>query len=451
MAGQGPLRHERRVVLLGALLALAGAALGGALAWSAELSRAARWAMAAAFVAVLSILLRALHRTAERPLATLTNVVAALREGDFSVRFHAAGPPRGALDTLAHEVNALSSTLRAQRLGAAEAAALLHRVMEEIDVAVLSFDAAEEVRLANRAAERLLGRPREELLARSAVDLGLGDFLTGESPRVFEAAFPGGAGRYELRRSEFRQDGVPQRLLVLSNLSYALRQEERQAWQRLIRVLAHELNNSLAPIKSIAASLESVLAQAPPPADREDDLRRGIGVIRARSESLERFMGAYAQLARLPAPRLARIPIRPLVERAARLETRLPVRVSGGPDVEIDADPDQIEQVLINLLRNAAEAAVEMQGRVSIGWSCDGAPSGEWLELWIDDDGPGLSATTNLFVPFFTTKPQGSGIGLVLSRQIAEAHRGSVTLENRSDTRGCRARLRLPCRAEALR
>jgi two-component system nitrogen regulation sensor histidine kinase NtrY len=443
MASASRLGHERRVLLLAVLLALPGAALGLGLLWNDDVPRSVQWTITVAVLGVVGFLIRTLHRAVVRPLATMTNVVAALREGDFSVRFHLAGRPTDPLDTLAHEVNALSSTLRAQRLGAAEAAALLHRVMEEIDVAILSFDASETVRLANRATERLLGRPHEELLARSATDLGLADFLVGESPRVFEAAFPGGAGRYELRRSEFRQEGVPQRLLVLSNLSYALRQEERQAWQRLIRVLAHELNNSLAPIKSIAVSLEGLLAQAPPPADREDDLRRGIGVIRARSESLERFMGAYAQLARLPAPRLQRVAVRPLVERAARLETRLPVKVAGGPDVEIEADPDQIEQVLINLLRNAAEAAFETKGGVSIGWSRDGGTA-DWLDLWIDDDGPGLPSTTNLFVPFFTTKPQGSGIGLVLSRQIAEAHRGSLTLENRPDARGCRARLRLP-------
>jgi len=437
------LGHERRVLLLGLLIALPGAALGLGLLWNEDIPRSVQWTITLAVVGVTAFVLRALRRAVVRPLATLTNVVAALREGDFSVRFHPSGKRADPLDTLAHEVNALSSTLREQRLGAAEAAALLHRVMEEIDVAILSFDAAEGVRLANRAAERLLGRPREELLARSAADLGLQDFLIGESPRVFEAAFPGGAGRYELRRSEFRQEGVPQRLLVLSNLSYALRQEERQAWQRLIRVLAHELNNSLAPIKSIAFSLEGLLAQTPAPADREDDLRRGIGVVRARAESLERFMGAYAQLARLPAPRRQRVAVRPLVERAARLETRLAVKVAGGPDVEVDADPDQIEQVLINLLKNAAEAAAETKGGVSIGWSQEGTTA-EWLDLFVDDDGPGLPSTTNLFVPFFTTKPQGSGIGLVLSRQIAEAHHGSLALENRRDARGCRARLRLP-------
>jgi two-component system nitrogen regulation sensor histidine kinase NtrY len=441
----GRMRHERRVLALAALAAAPGLVLGLALLFSVERSATLTWVVTAAVFIGTTLALRALHGSVTRPLATLTNVVAALREGDFSMRFHPAGTGGDALDGLAREVNALSSTLRAQRLGAAEATALLHRVMEEIDVVILSFDAEDRIRLANRAAERLFGRPHDELLARSASEVGLADLLEGEAPRVFDGAFPGGAGRYELRRGELRQEGLPQRLLVLSNLSYALRQEERQAWQRLIRVLAHELNNSLAPVKSIAFSLEALLAHDPPPPDRDEDLRRGIGVIRARSESLERFMTAYAKLARLPPPKPQRVRVAPLVERIARLETRLPVAVLAGPDVEVDADPDQVEQLLVNLVRNAVDAAAETRGGVRATWSQD--EDGRWLDVSIDDEGPGLPPTANLFVPFFTTKSQGSGIGLVLSRQIAEAHGGTLTLENRKDARGVRATLRLPARA----
>jgi signal transduction histidine kinase len=166
-------------------------------------------------------------------------------------------------------------------------------------------------------------------------------------------------------------------------------------------------------------------------------------VIRARSESLERFMGAYAQLARLPPPKRRAVTVRAMVERVVGLETRVTVDLAPGPDRTVDADPDQIEQALINLLRNAAEAAAETGGRVCVSWTRPDEP-GDWLDVTIDDEGPGLPTTGNLFVPFFTTKASGSGIGLVLSRQIAEAHGGSLILENRRDARGCRARLRLP-------
>jgi signal transduction histidine kinase len=243
-----------------------------------------------------------------------------------------------------------------------------------------------------------------------------------------------------MRRSGFREEGRPHQLLVLTDLSRPLREEERLAWQRLLRVLGHELNNSLASIKSIAGTLDSVSRRRPRPADWEADLERGLALIGERSEALSRFIGAYSRLARLPRPQPRPVAIGPLVERVAALETRVAVRVEPGPDVSLAADPDQLEQLLINLLRNAADAAAETGGGVEVGWRREGG----MVEIRVRDEGPGLSSTANLFVPFYTTKPGGSGIGLVLSRQIAEAHGGSVDLANRADRRGCEVRLRLP-------
>jgi two-component system, NtrC family, nitrogen regulation sensor histidine kinase NtrY len=264
--------------------------------------------------------------------------------------------------------------------------------------------------------------------------------LAGEPQQTFQMDFPGGAGRWGMRRSTVREHGLPLQLLVISDLTRPLREQELQAWQRLVRVLGHELNNSLTPIKSIAGSLASLVARRPMPADWEDDMRRGLSVISARSEALSRFIGAYARLARLPRPQLQLMELRPWVQRGVSLETRLKVVVRPGPDIFLQGDPDQLEQVLINLLRNAADASLTTGGAVEIGW----VRNGSHVEVLIEDDGPGISNTTNLFVPFFTTKPGGSGIGLVLSRQIAEAHGGSLMLENRQDRTGCLARLRLP-------
>ena len=233
---------------------------------------------------------------------------------------------------------------------------------------------------------------------------------------------------------------MPHHLVVLTDLSRALRDEERQAWQRLVRVLGHELNNSLAPIKSIAGSLETLIAREARADDWEDDLRRGLEVISARAESLTRFMEAYARLARLPAPKRQPIEVAAWVRRVISLETRMHVSLPQGPEVHIKADPDQLDQLLINVLRNAVDAAMETSGRVVIGWK----KTGGYVEVCVEDEGPGLPDTTNLFVPFFTTKPKGSGIGLVLSRQIAEAHGGSLNLQNRVGGKGCEARLRLP-------
>ena len=374
-----------------------------------------------------------------RPLQTLANLLAALREGDYSIRARGADldDPLGLAFA---EVNALREPLRAQRLGAVEAIALLQRVMAEIDVVVFAVDARGLLRLVNRAGERLLAQTPDQLLGRPADSVGLGDCLTGEAHRVLDATFPSSEGRWELRRSAFRQGGVPMQLIVLTDVRRALREEERQAWQRLVRVLSHEINNSLAPIQSLAGTLRALVARTPRPPDADDDLQRGLAVIGGRAESLSRFMRSYARMARLPAPVLAPVDVGDLVDRVAQLEKRIAVRVAPGPRVSLAADGDQLEQALINLVNNAVDASTETGGGVEIGWeSRDGA-----LTVRVLDEGPGLPPTVNLFTPFFTTKRNGTGIGLVLSRQIAEAHGGTLTLDDRRDARGCIARLRIP-------
>jgi PAS domain S-box-containing protein len=384
----------------------------------------------------------AVQNTVVRPLQTVSNLLAAFREEDYS--FRARGSQGDdALSQVIFEVNALAETLRQQRLGALEAIALLRKIVDEIDVAILTFDPGAKLVLVNRAGERLLGRPAEQVLGRTAEELGVGPALEDEAARVLEMALPGTVGRFEVHGGTFRQGGLPHRLLVLADVSRALREEERQAWQRLIRVLGHELNNSLAPIKSIAGSLESLLVRDPRPADWDEDMRRGLAVVSTRAESLSRFMEAYSRLARLPPPHLQPVEVGTLVRRAARLETRVAVEVQAGREITIRADGDQLEQLLINLVRNGTDAALETGGGVRLGWARRGGRQPR-LELWVEDEGPGLPSTANLFVPFFTTKPQGSGIGLVLCRQIAEAHGGSLTLSNRKDRTGCRAELRLP-------
>jgi two-component system nitrogen regulation sensor histidine kinase NtrY len=381
----------------------------------------------------------ALRERVVRPLQTLSNLLAALHEGDYSIRARGAHH-QDALGDVMVEINMLGQTLREQRLGALEATALLRTVMAQIDVAIFAFDPDERLRLINRAGEHLLAQPAERLLGRSASELGLAESLRGEPVRTLQISSANGTGRWGVSRTSFREQGLPHQLLVLTNLSRALREEERQAWKRLVRVLGHELNNSLAPIKSIAGSLESLLERKPRPADWDEDMQRGLAIIAARAEALSRFMEAYARLARLPQPRFQAVSVGAWVHRVAGLETRLSVSISPGPEVTISADVDQLEQLLINLLRNAVDAALETGGDVSVGWSRNGTH----LDVWVEDEGPGLSNTANLFVPFFTTKPHGSGIGLVLSRQIAEAHGGSLSLENREAAPGCQAHLRLP-------
>jgi nitrogen fixation/metabolism regulation signal transduction histidine kinase len=443
---QPRLSHDRRILLMALASALPGALISMIFLWTGDYTPKVQWTLTVLIITFCLGFVFALRERVVLPLQTLSNLLAALGEGDFSIRARGArgGDPLGEVMV---EVNALVETLRHQRLDALEATTLLRKVMAEIDVAVFTFDEEHELKFVNRAGARLLSQPAERLLGRHAGELDLAECLSGDSPRVINTAFPAGVGRWEIRRSQFRQGGRPHEMVVLSDLSQPLREEERQAWQRLIRVIGHEMNNSLAPIKSIAGSLSTIVERNPPPSDWQEDVLRGLGVIASRTESLSRFMNAYARLAKLPPPKLAPLDVAGFVDRVVTLEKAHHIQVAPGPRLKIQGDGDQLEQLLINLIRNAVDAVRETGGRVRVGWERLPGSSPPAMALWVEDEGPGLSNTGNLFVPFFTTKPGGSGIGLVLSRQIAEAHGGSLTLENREDRPGCRATLRIPLHA----
>jgi nitrogen fixation/metabolism regulation signal transduction histidine kinase len=438
----GRLRFERRVTLLALAAGFPAVILCALLLWYDGYSGRTQWTVDLFLVIAWLGIAFNLKQRIVRPLQTLSNILGAIREGDYSIRGRRAAIG-DALGEVMLEVNDLGQTLRTQRRGALEATALLRTVMGEIDVAVFAFDGEQRLRLVNRAGEKLLAQPAVRLLGRKSDELGLAACFNREEsdgPRTMQMVFPGGVGRWDIRRSTFREGGVQHQLLVLTDLSKTLREEERTAWQRLLRVLGHELNNSLAPIKSVAGSLSDLLVLDPRPADWGDDMHRGLEVISSRAESLARFVESYSELARLPPPRFAPLNIGSLVQRVASLETRLPVNIVSGPELVIQADNVQLEQLLINLVRNAVDAAMETSGAVEAGWTQNNGQ----VEVWISDEGPGLANTANLFVPFFTTKATGTGIGLVLSRQIAEAHGGTLTLENRRGLRGCEALLRLP-------
>ncbi|MFB3904069.1 MAG: PAS domain-containing sensor histidine kinase [Acidobacteriota bacterium] len=407
--------------------------------WFGDYSARVQWTLTLVLAGCWLGLAAAVFNRVVYPLQTLSNLLAALREGDYSIRGR-RGRVDDALGEVFHEVNLLGMTLRGQRLSALEAGALLRAVMTEIDVAVLAFDGEQRLKLANRAGERLLAPSGELIIGRTAAELGLAECLEGESSKTADLTFPGGSGRWGIRVSTFWEQGLPRRLLVLADLTQALRREELQVWKRLVRVIGHELNNSLTPIKSIACSLTSLVSGDPLPDDWRADANHGLNVIANRVEALLRFMEAYARLAKLPPPKKRRMEVEPWVKRIAGLETRLAVRLHPGPKMTVLGDGDQLDQLLINIVRNGVDAALQTNGGVDVGWRiADNA-----LEVWVRDEGPGLAGKTDLFVPFFTTKPGGSGIGLVLSRQIAESHGGSLTLENRKPGPGCEALLRLP-------
>jgi two-component system nitrogen regulation sensor histidine kinase NtrY len=453
------LLYEHRVNLYSLLVALPGIVVSGILIWWQPWSTESKLALLFVELFVWWMLALALHGQTVRPLQTLANVVAALREEDYSFRARGAIAD-DALGELSLEVNALADLLADQRIHAIEATALLRRVVEEIDAPLFAFDPDRVLQLVNPAGEKLLQQAAVRLLGRTADEIGLADCFCVVNEALValpaNSSSSSSSARWLVRQSTFREKGVPHTLVVLSDVSRALREEERGAWQRLIRVLGHELNNSLAPIKSIAGSLGSRLAEVELNPEHRRDFERGLAIIEDRTGSLNRFLQAYRQLAQMPPPTVRKVSLSPIIERVVFLEIRLKVEIAEGPDVMLLVDADQIEQMLINLIRNAVEAALEpvsdnrlnspddaenRKPQVALNWTAES----QSVVLTIDDNGPGLLNPSNAFVPFYTTKPAGSGIGLALSRQIAEAHGGSIELTNLHGKRGCRVRVILPC------
>src|ERR1700728_1193293 len=457
------LLYENRISLYSFLVALPGLLVSVVCIWMQAWSLESRLALIGIELFVWWILALALQEQTTRPLQTIANVIGSLREEDYSFRARNAAP-EDALGELSLEVNALADMLSDQRVRAIEATALLQRVVDEIDAPLFAFDPAQLLRLVNPAGEHLLRQSKVRVLGRTATDLSLQACLSADNESLVELNLNDSRARWLLRRSSFRQHGVPHTLVVLLDVSRALREEERRAWQRLIRVLGHELSNSLAPIKSIAGSLSSRVSSTPMDPEVRNDLQHGLEIIEARSASLHRFLEAYRQLAQMPAPMLREVELGKLVARVASLETRVKVGVQAGPDLLFTADPDQLEQMLINLVRNAADAVLELSSAVvptrhfnrtsdldsSSGSDVDRKVGVRWdvteadVNLLIEDNGPGLLNPANVFTPFYTTKPSGSGVGLVLSRQIAEAHGGRIEISNRTGGRGCLVRVVLP-------
>ena len=428
----------RRTWLFCALLALPALILTGILISASSIPLAPALLLIGGLLLYLLLVASALIEGIVRPLQTLSNVLSSLREGDYSFRARGAGS-QDAFGELAWEVNTLANLLQKQRVHSLEATALLARILEVMHAPLFAFDRRQRLQLVSHAGVQLLARTHARCFGATASELGLGKLL--EAPDQSIHTLGGTPTRWMLRKATFRQEGAPHTLLLLADVSLPLQVEEQLAWKRLIRVLGHELSNSLAPIKSIAGSLLRRVETLSGEESTLHDFRRGLGVVESRADALHRFVQSYRQLAQLPPPQLRPTPVAPLVERVVLLEQRLDVELTPGPAVTLSADPDQLEQMFINLLANAVDASLTNRSTsVLVSWRI----SESSLLVTIEDAGLGIANADNLFVPFYTTKPTGSGVGLPLAQQIARAHGGEVSLVNREDGAGARATVRLP-------
>lgn len=430
---------------IAAALSVPSLGLGATLIWIAPVAPVLKICLTMVLLLVVAGTIALLHDAVTQPLRGLANVVESYRAGDYTVRGRRAAAG-DALGDLVNEINALGTTLHEQRLRALEATALLDKLVSGIDVAVLAFDSAHRLRLLNPAASRLLGVEPAGAVGRHAEELALEEFLREEAAARIVGSIGGRSGRWQVTHGTFREGGLAQHLLIVADVRQALREEERAAWQRLIRVIGHEVNNSLTPIRSLAQTLESLVREGLSTEAPRGDALDALAVISSRTEALGRFLAQYSRLARLPAPRPRWVSVAPLLARVAALDAEHPIEVKSEAGLEACVDEDQLEQALINLIKNAVEA--QEGGSASVGILAQ--RRGDWLVIEIKDGGPGIASTDNLFVPFFTTKPGGSGVGLALSRQIAEAHGGTLALENRSDARGAIATLEIPGAARVL-
>ncbi|UWZ86660.1 sensor histidine kinase [Occallatibacter riparius] len=433
-----PRSAVRRAWLFCFWLSLPGLLFASILLYQQKLSTGAAILIACSLLLYLVLIAAALIESLVRPLQTLSNVVASMREADYSFRARGAGSP-DALGELATEVNLLADLLQKQRVRSLEATALLARILEVMHAPLYAFDREDVLQLVNTAGTQLLNRPYARCFGHSAQELGLEDLLKSADQTIH--SFGDKGTRWLLRKTSFRQEGIPHTLLLLADVSVPLQEEEQAAWKRLIRVLGHELSNSLAPIKSIAGSLLARVDAMDGDPDTMRDFRRGLGVVENRADSLHRFVQSYRLLAQLPPPHLKSVSLHRLLEQVVLLEQRLSVVLEAGPPITLHADPDQLEQMFINLLANAVDATVANNAQsVHVGWRV--ADSAAWVT--IEDTGMGIANTDNLFVPFYTTKPKGSGVGLALAQQIARAHGGEIRLVNREGDEGARATVRLP-------
>jgi nitrogen fixation/metabolism regulation signal transduction histidine kinase len=372
-------------------------------------------------------------------LRTSTNLVEAMTSNDYTMRANNKGLD-GALSDFNQLLNTLAQTLAEQSLITREKQILLTKVTDQIDVAIVAVDNNQAISLMNPAAEKLFKCRFEEMQGWPIKQLGLQNVLFKDYNSVAEFEIKQHKKKVLIRTDQYFEKGIKHKLIFITDIQNLLREEERQAWQKLLRVLSHEINNSIAPIASIGETLEKMVDKQYSNTDLDNDLKEGLGVITERAQSLNIFIQRYQKLAKLPHPSKSLFNIEPLVQSVALLFPDANIKLDS-EELVIYADKDQFQQVLVNLLKNACESMQDNpQEEICVDWR----KVSQLIEINVRDQGTGISNIDNMFVPFYTTKPQGTGIGLSLSRQVMVNHGGDLIIKNRTDKKGVQATLMVP-------
>ena len=383
-----------------------------------------------------------IRRTCHEPFHILANQVRSIHQGDYTQRLISYSKNH-AIGFLHDEINTLADELQNNRLSTIESNRRFQYLIDQLEIGVISFDEKWTTTLVNHHLARHFNQNPTQLNGKSCNELGLEGLREASSGRTIWITFPKKSSRYVIHANDFRDDGRPQHLFLLTDVNTQLREEERLAWQRLIRVLGHELNNSLTPIISLSNSLKTRIQRGLIEENTKESIE-ALEVISKRAEGMNRFVNDYSKLAKLPKPNRQSLKLSEQLNRVKQLLSLPALTIHSSGDVTIMADPDQIEHLFINVLKNADQAINQTDGKIELHWKRESTD----VVVTIDDNGPGIEKLDNLFVPFFSTKPGGSGIGLVLSRQIAEANGGALDLVNREQG-GCRVIMRLPVDTEA--
>lgn len=407
------------------------------------------------FAAVLTLVIVLLQladifRFVSQTNRKLTRFLESVRYSDFISGFNADNKLGKSFKDLNVAFNEVLEAFRKARAEKEEHWQYLHSVVQQVRTGILSFDTNGNVQLMNANAKKFMG-------VTSLANLG--ELIPG-NPKLYHAVTSAGPGKSELYKvnnelyltiqaTELRIRGVDVKLVTLQNIQPELQRQELEAWQNLTRVLRHEIMNSITPISSLTSTLREILdhemerknAYYVLKEEGAEDLREGLGTIESRSKGLIRFIDAYREYTSLPRPKITLVRLSDLIENVSQLmkpelrKTRIDFQTRcDSPYLTIQADAEMIEQVLINLLKNGIEA---LANREEAQLSLIGGYDDNAVKIEVIDNGPGIikEALEHIFVPFYTTKRTGSGIGLSLSRQIMQMHNGTITVESEPDVR----------------